>query len=62
MPPEDGSGVRVDVDPESQRLQLLERFQKWDGKDILDAVILIKASGEIVSQCQLCIGQGKVHD
>lgn len=42
MPPEDGSGIRVDVDPKSNRLQLLERFEKWDGQDIIDAAILIK--------------------
>ena len=44
MPPEDGSGVKVTVDPTSQRLQLLSRFDKWDGKDIKDAVVLIKVT------------------
>lgn len=42
MPPEDGSTVKVSVDPTSQRLQILKRFQPWDKKDIEDAEILIK--------------------
>lgn len=41
-PPADGSSVRVDVDPKSQRLQLLSPFDKWDGKDLIDMSILIK--------------------
>lgn len=41
-PPEDGSGVAVDVDPESKRLQILAPFDKWDGKDLEDLIILIK--------------------
>lgn len=43
-PPKDGSSVRVDVDPKSNRLQLLEPFDKWDGKDLLDLTVLIKVS------------------
>uniref|UniRef100_A0ACB8FNF9 Uncharacterized protein n=1 Tax=Sphaerodactylus townsendi TaxID=933632 RepID=A0ACB8FNF9_9SAUR len=31
-PPKDGSNQHVDVSPTSQRLQLLEPFDKWDGK------------------------------
>ncbi|MCL4137538.1 UNVERIFIED_CONTAM: hypothetical protein GTU68_042326 [Idotea baltica] len=42
-PPTDGSGVSVDVSPTSERLQLLSPFQKWDGKDLEDMTILIKA-------------------
>jgi aconitate hydratase len=34
------------VDPASTRLQLLEPFKPWDGKDIADAAILIKAKGK----------------
>lgn len=45
-PPADGSSVRVDVDPKSQRLQLLDPFDKWDGKDLTDLVVLIKAKGK----------------
>jgi aconitate hydratase len=45
-PPSDGSAVRVNVDPKSQRLQLLEPFDKWDGKDLTDMTILIKVKGK----------------
>ncbi|XP_018374574.1 PREDICTED: probable aconitate hydratase, mitochondrial [Trachymyrmex cornetzi] len=45
-PPKDGSKVKVDVDPKSQRLQLLEPFDKWDGKDLEDLTILIKVKGK----------------
>jgi aconitate hydratase len=41
-PPADGAGVSVQVDPKSNRLQLLSPFQKWDGKDIVDMPVLIK--------------------
>ena len=41
-PPSDGSGVSVVVDEQSQRLQLLQPFDKWNGKDIEDMPILIK--------------------
>ncbi|VDO82147.1 unnamed protein product [Haemonchus placei] len=36
-----GSG-EVAVDPKSERLQILEPFDKWDGKDLEDMLILIK--------------------
>lgn len=42
----DGSGVKVDVSPKSQRLQLLEPFDKWTGKDLEDLVVLIKVKGK----------------
>lgn len=45
-PVADGSGVNVQVDPKSQRLQLLEPFDKWDGKDLDDLVVLIKVKGK----------------
>lgn len=45
-PPPDGSKVKVDVDPKSQRLQLLEPFDKWNGKDLEDLTILIKVKGK----------------
>lgn len=45
-PPADGSKVNVDVDPKSQRLQILEPFDKWDGKDLEDMTILIKVKGK----------------
>ena len=45
-PPSDGSGVEVDVNPESERLQLLTPFDKWDGKDLEDMQMLIKVKGK----------------
>ncbi len=45
-PAADGSGVVVDVDPKSDRLQLLEEFPAWDGKNIAGAKLLIKAFGK----------------
>merc|ERR1711981_1371715 len=45
-PPSDGSGVAVDVDPQSDRLQLLSPFDKWIGSDLTDMRILIKVKGK----------------
>ncbi|WP_421871455.1 aconitate hydratase [Marinoscillum sp.] len=45
-PAEDGSGVEVVVNPDSKRLQLLEGFKPWDGKNITGAKLLIKAQGK----------------
>ena len=45
-PAEDGSKVEVKVDPKSDRLQLLTSFTPWDGKDILDMPVLLKAFGK----------------
>ncbi|KAK4302781.1 hypothetical protein Pmani_025148 [Petrolisthes manimaculis] len=45
-PPSDGSSVSVDVSDDSQRLQLLSPFDKWDGKDLIDMTILIKVKGK----------------
>jgi len=45
-PPTDGSGVAVDVDPKSDRLQLLSPFSKWDGGDLKDLAVLIKVKGK----------------
>lgn len=39
-------GLKVDVDPKSDRLQLLTMFNKWDGKDVVAAPVLIKAKGK----------------
>ncbi|XP_049801631.1 probable aconitate hydratase, mitochondrial [Schistocerca nitens] len=45
-PPADGGKLKVNVDPKSQRLQLLEPFDAWDGKDLTDMAILIKVEGK----------------
>jgi aconitate hydratase len=45
-PPADRSSVSVAVSPTSDRLQILEPFKAWDGKDAMDLPILIKAEGK----------------
>lgn len=45
-PAKDGSAVAVVVDPKSARLQLLTPFEPWDGKNIRNARLLIKAEGQ----------------
>ncbi len=45
-PAADGSKIEVIVNPDSKRLQLLQPFEKWDGKDMLDMNLLIKAKGK----------------
>lgn len=44
-PPASGAPDVV-VDPNSDRLQLLERFDAWDGKDFSDLAVLVKAVGK----------------
>lgn len=46
-PSADGSNVKVVIDPKSSRLQLLPKFDEWDGKDSIDDMaILIKVKGK----------------
>lgn len=45
-PPANADNVKVVVDPKSQRLQILEPFDKWDGKDLTDMTVLIKVKGK----------------
>jgi aconitate hydratase len=45
-PPEDRSSVDVAVSPDSDRLQLLEPFAPWDGRDYEELPILLKAVGK----------------
>ncbi len=45
-PAKDGSKVSVMVAPDSKRLQLLEPFAAWDGKDLKGLKLLIKAKGK----------------
>lgn len=40
-PPKDGSGLTVNVDPNSDRLQLLEPFTKWDDGENLKVLIKV---------------------
>ena len=45
-PAADGSSVQIAVDPASDRLQLLAPFGEWDGHNITNARVLIKAKGK----------------
>ena len=46
VPVEDGASVDVVVNPNSERLQLLEEFKPWNGQNITGAKLLIKAFGK----------------
>jgi len=45
-PPADGSGITLKVDPKSERLQLMEPWPAWDGRDFKDMPVLLKAKGK----------------
>ena len=45
-PSSDGSKIEVTVSKTSERLQILEPFEPWNGENILDAKLLIKALGK----------------
>jgi len=45
-PPADGSGVTLSVSPTSERLQIMEPWPAWDGKDFVDMPVLIKTKGK----------------
>jgi aconitate hydratase len=45
-PAKDGSSLLIEVNPKSERLQLLKPFQPWEGKDIKGLNLLIKAYGK----------------
>ncbi|MDP1769195.1 MAG: aconitate hydratase [Nitrospirota bacterium] len=45
-PAANGDGLTVDVPPTSERLQLLQPFPRWDGKDFEKLPLLIKTKGK----------------
>jgi aconitate hydratase len=45
-PPADGSTVTVSVSPTSERLQVMEPWPAWDGRDFTDMPVLLKAKGK----------------
>jgi aconitate hydratase len=45
-PAADGSKVTVNVNPASERLQILSPFGKWDGKDFTGHTLLVKTKGK----------------
>ena len=47
LPPADGGeGVEIRVAPDSERLELLTPFAKWDGRDLEKLPLLLKAKGK----------------
>jgi aconitate hydratase len=45
-PAEDGDRVQVEIPAGSERLQILQPFPAWDGKDFLGLPILVKSKGK----------------
>ena len=45
-PPRDGSRVKLSVNPRSERLQLMQPWPAWDGRDYLDMPVLLKTKGK----------------
>ncbi len=45
-PADDPDAVQIIVKPDSDRLQLLEPFTPWDGKDFVNLPILVKTKGK----------------
>lgn len=45
-PAENGEDLKVEVNPESKRLQLLSKFSPWDGKDFEELTLLVKVAGK----------------
>jgi len=45
VPPGDHATAII-IDPQSERLELLRPFEKWDGKDFIDLPVLVKTKGK----------------
>jgi aconitate hydratase len=45
-PPDDGAAIRLEVDPRSERLQLIEPWPRWDGHDLVGLPILLQTRGK----------------
>lgn len=45
-PAENGSQIEIKIDPNSERLQLIPPFEKWDGNDFIGLRLLIKVKGK----------------
>ena len=45
-PPSNSDDIEVVIDPNSKRLQRLEPFSKWNGKDFENIPIMVKAKGK----------------
>ncbi len=45
-PPADGTNIVLTIDPQSDRLQRLEPWPAWDGRDFVGMPVLLKAKGK----------------
>jgi len=45
-PPADGSAIALTVSPQSERLQIMEPWPAWDGKDFTSMPVLLKTRGK----------------
>ncbi|MCF8381155.1 MAG: aconitate hydratase [Bacteroidales bacterium] len=45
-PASNGSGIKIEVDKNSDRLQLLEPFKPWEGSDLKGLKLFLKAKGK----------------
>ena len=45
-PPKDGSDIEVNINPDSDRIQVLTPFKKFDGQDYIGLKVLMKAEGK----------------
>ena len=45
-PPADGTRVELKIDPHSKRLQRMQPWPAWDGKDYLNMPVLLKTKGK----------------
>jgi aconitate hydratase len=45
-PPADGRAITLSVSPQSERLQIMEPWPAWDGKDFVDMPVLLKTKGK----------------
>lgn len=60
-PPADGTKIQVTVDPNSNRLQILEPFDKWNGEDLDDLLVLIKVKGKCTTDHISAAEIGRAH-
>ena len=45
-PPEDGSSFKIEISATSERLQAIEPWDPWNGKDFVNAPVLMKTKGK----------------
>jgi aconitate hydratase len=45
-PPQDARALSLQVDPQSERLQIMQPWPAWDGRDFVDMPVLMKTRGK----------------